>query len=270
MRWCVVLLVGCNQVWGLDSTKPGDAFGIPPDANPFLDEDLDGVLNADDNCPGVPNPGQENSVNQVGQEDLVGDACDPDDSELNTVLATYFFNDASEAALFTPSAELTFTNGYWNIARAAGFSYLDAKTIPSFTRGAITIEAGFELLDQETGTNVGAYIDGKDVHSALVEIQPEVWLYMYNAPPGACPSPGAMNSVCDREVIPQLPARVVVQVKSRTNRPRMGDVKAILAGTGVDTKHDGAGVTASNQYGVVVRSANARLHHIVVYTAPFP
>jgi YD repeat-containing protein len=39
-----------------------------------IDEDSDGIADAIDNCVGVVNPGQENFDN-----DLLGDACDPDD-----------------------------------------------------------------------------------------------------------------------------------------------------------------------------------------------
>jgi hypothetical protein len=57
----VVLLVACNQVYGLDETLPVDS-----------DTDNDGLLDVVDNCPGEDNPLQENV-----DGDELGDACDP-------------------------------------------------------------------------------------------------------------------------------------------------------------------------------------------------
>ncbi len=75
---------GCNQLFGLDAPARGDGGdddtddggagdGAAPDANPE-DRDGDGVANAIDNCPDVPNPTQadEDGDGQISG----GDACD--------------------------------------------------------------------------------------------------------------------------------------------------------------------------------------------------
>ncbi len=51
----LVFLAGCNPVFGLDPTR---AVELPDAGDPRIDEDLDGVLNDVDNCPGVANPEQ--------------------------------------------------------------------------------------------------------------------------------------------------------------------------------------------------------------------
>ena len=64
----VSLLVGCNQVYGLDGTTiaPSEAgITVPPDL------DRDGVTDAEDLCPGVPDPMQKD-----GDGDGFGDLCD--------------------------------------------------------------------------------------------------------------------------------------------------------------------------------------------------
>jgi Thrombospondin type 3 repeat len=85
----------CGGMQDGSGTSP-DGHVPPPDAdNPFGDDDGDGIINSLDNCPEVPNPGQENedgdawgdacdlcpayaSATQVDTDgDGVGDACDP-------------------------------------------------------------------------------------------------------------------------------------------------------------------------------------------------
>jgi hypothetical protein len=68
----VVLLCGCNQLFGLKQTapqQPDAAIDAPP---PSDDEDGDGIANELDNCPGIYNPSQDDV-----DGDLVGDVCDP-------------------------------------------------------------------------------------------------------------------------------------------------------------------------------------------------
>ncbi len=61
----IVLVAGCNAVFGLQKTDLGDH--LDPDG----DEDVDGVRNGDDNCPTVANPSQHDE-----DGDDFGDACD--------------------------------------------------------------------------------------------------------------------------------------------------------------------------------------------------
>lgn len=252
-----VLFGGCNWLYGLDATSTGDPA---IDANPAVDEDLDGILNDEDNCPGVPNPDQQS----LADGDQVGDACDVAIGPTN-VIARYFFNDAADAGRFTADASFTFEQGFVNVARTSGYSYMHGNDMPTFTRGKLTIEAGFELLDQQPGTRVGVYTDGSQLNYAWVELRPEPYLVVLNQypPPSVC-DPMAIRG-CDDEPIPALPNRIVVQLRS--DNQAMRGLKAFLAGTGVDAQYH-ATLPFANLFGVVVMNARARLHHVIIYTAP--
>lgn len=107
---------------------PTDAF--VPDGPP-TDVDADGVLNADDNCPGdyntdqhdedgdgpgdvcdncphIPNPMQENALEPSGQSDEVGDACDPRPMVGGDTIERFIGFQAMPADLATPE-------GSWSI-----------------------------------------------------------------------------------------------------------------------------------------------------------
>lgn len=106
MRWLamVVLVGGCNQLFGLRETVPNDA-GLTPDAP---DRDNDGVPDLLDNCPDDKNPGQRDvdgdgygdacdncpiianpKQEHTGDVDDVGDACDPNPSIAGDCLLLY-------------------------------------------------------------------------------------------------------------------------------------------------------------------------------------
>ena len=252
----IVVLGGCNWVFGLESTRTHDA---PADANALVDEDLDGVLNEDDNCPGVPNPDQNNVVGT----DAPGDACDPDDDLADTVLAAYYFNDPSDATHFTLDPTFRLGLGFVDIDRLDTRAYMRGIDMPAVTRGTLTIEAGFELLDTAPGTRVGVYTDGETAHYGWVELRPGPFLEITNVaePPDACVDGARLG--CDESEIPTLPPRVVVQVRSGSRK--QDGIKVMLAGTGVDSTYDATEMFV-NTFGVVAQNTRARLLHVIIYS----
>ena len=66
---CAALSAGCGPLLGLDppSLAPADATNTPPP----VDTDGDGVLDATDNCPSIPNTDQTDS-----DDNRIGDACE--------------------------------------------------------------------------------------------------------------------------------------------------------------------------------------------------
>lgn len=264
MRWLLVAVAvlgaGCNAAFGLDGTEqliPPDA---PPPRDPRVDEDLDGVANEADNCPGVANPEQTN-LSEGATPDSVGDACDPDELGQDRIVARYYFNDPADAAAWMADAAFTFADGHVEIAPTPELAYMHALQLPVVTRGELTIEAGFELLDRAAGTRVGVYADGPEVHYGYVELRPETYLVINNTFPA---SPLCTDiRTCDVEIIPALPDRAVVQVRSGDGNPKLDGIKVILAGTGVDATFNSTGMT-DNRAGVVA-AAHARLLHVIVY-----
>ncbi len=247
----VLVLSGCNPVFGLDETH-----GMP-DANAATDEDLDGVPNELDNCPGVANANQLDLLDNDG----IGDACDPDDSNPTTIVARYFFNDPRDASHFTADPAFTLVAGHYEIARMAGPMYLRGLDDPSLPRGTYAIEAGFDLLDFDPG-QVGVYVDGETEHYAWIDLRPEPYLDVLNevTPPTCTADPIG----CVEEKIPNLSTHMVVQLRSGKNG--MSELKGILAGAGIDRHQDSTG-ELHNRAGVVVVSAHARLTHVILYSS---
>src|SRR6185295_14136994 len=99
---------------------------LSADADPQLvDDELDGVANTMDNCPGVANVDQADTDN-----DGVGDACDPSNTAAHTLLATYFFSDPSDADKFTamPASAVMVRSGSLEFASAPTETILQINT----------------------------------------------------------------------------------------------------------------------------------------------
>jgi len=136
----LVLVCGCNQAWGIKELNPPP----PPTTCEQLtshDEDMDGVTDACDDCPGIVDADQTDS-----DGDGVGDACDP--SPATEHLA--FFESFAEAM---PSSNWTVVKGLWAFpADAAVYTSLtsgvaaeiDAKApplAPARIEAMVTIDA---------------------------------------------------------------------------------------------------------------------------------
>jgi hypothetical protein len=113
-RWVVplVLLGGCNGIFGLDPTHGGDDDiaddDVPPiDSGVFgHDEDGDGVDDGHDNCPSLSNPDQTND-----DGDLVGTDCDPNaNADGDTILHFDAFDTDESLTRWGP------VRGSWQIA----------------------------------------------------------------------------------------------------------------------------------------------------------
>jgi len=248
----LMLGTGCNAALGLEPTESSPPADAP---DPRVDEDLDGIPNEVDNCPGVPNPDQAD-FGEGPTPDGIGDACDPHDNGTgDVVMERYYFNDPADRAAWTPASAFTFEDGHVAISPTAELSYLHGPQALTINRGSLTIEAGFELVDRPMGTRVGVYTDDPQAHYMFVELRPEPYIVVAHQ----SPLPAVCDGIegCDEEFIPSLPARVVVQLRSGA------DLKAILAGTGVDSSITTTGVLM-NRVGVLA-SARARLLHVIVY-----
>ena len=264
--WAAAILLcvaACNQIYGLDKTSVAP-LDVPPDADTHLDEDIDGVPNDKDNCPGVSNTDQADTSDTLHvpafPADGVGDACDPNDSGTHALFATYFFNGTDDQNKFSamPAGGVTFRDGYVDIV-ATSDTILQALTAPMYARGELTVEAGFEIVDHEPGAKVGVFMDGYDMHRAYVSLgAAETSLVTTETPfPDPCVAPA-----CGIKPIAQLPGRVVVQLRAEAKK--MDGLKGILAGTGVDIHSDATGAK-TNVFGVFVKGAHVRLLHIALY-----
>ncbi len=133
----VWLLVGCNQVLGLNPPQgsTGGAVCAAAASSDEHDEDGDGVRDVCDNCPGIPNADQADA-----DHDGVGDACDPRRTQPGDCLVLFepFVN--TDASSF-PTDWVRMDSDSSLIAYAFGNDELDITDTP--TSGTTSVETLF-------------------------------------------------------------------------------------------------------------------------------
>ncbi len=111
-----VLVASCPDA-GTDGPPPAD---LGPDLDPANDRDLDGVANAEDNCPDTANPSQAD-----GDQDGLGDLCDcaPADSAFGPPLANIArFTDPAPFDPVEQASSWKVLGGYYQQASTNGLN----------------------------------------------------------------------------------------------------------------------------------------------------
>ncbi len=174
--WILTILVGCSyQAPGVTADDDTTSDATTPDGpvDP-LDQDGDGVLDADDNCPDVANPDQHDwDTDKIGDAcdkcpqvldtadpdsdlDGVGDACDPNPTAaVDTRVSWNGFFDASEIADWTVRAGTWDVTGGELVQSSGGGTATIA--MPGTVTGAIYVETGYTAtnLDSTSDSEIG-------------------------------------------------------------------------------------------------------------------
>lgn len=153
-RWCnhsvgtslvVLVLVagGCDAVFRLDHVPTPDAGrALSCEQRTTHDEDGDSVVDACDDCPGIPDPDQAD-----GDGDGVGDACDPSATTRDRIIWFDSFAEAGTAAAWHIQSGTWSFDGEslaYGSLDVAGYSTIDAAVRPT---PPYTVELGVTIDD---------------------------------------------------------------------------------------------------------------------------
>ena len=252
----IALLVGgCDLVFDVEV------------GNPTIDEDLDGVPNIRDNCTGIANPKQEDTGETVAllTADGVGDACDPKTDEPgDAVIARYFFTDpAGDGLQWMADGAWTFEDGFAEVDATGTVATLVATATAPVAQPRATIEASFEVID-DNGT--GTFAAGIDFLERRVEVDPGV-------PPTLALISTKVLETPDPVTV-ALPEPVVLQLRRKPaalSPTHVADLKGFIRNLNDVDKGGDAPTTDPADTGMVfvrVENAHVRVHHVLVYGTP--
>jgi thrombospondin type 3 repeat protein len=233
--------------------------------DPTTDEDLDGVPNLRDNCPGIFNPKQEDTGELVAliDADGVGDACDPKiEDPGDAVIARYFFTDPlADGEQWIADGDWTFEDGYAEVDATGTVATLEAKTRAPLDQARTTVEVGIEVIGEN---DTGSFAAGIDFFDRRVEIDPG------NPPTIALISTSVLEAPDPVSVA--LPRTIVLQLRrERANATSLTDLKGFIRNLNdVDKGSDAPATDPMDSGRVLVRIANVhvRVHHVLVYGTP--
>jgi len=241
------LLGGCDLVFQVDARDER------------IDEDLDGIPNVRDNCPGIANRGQEDTGEDVALAvpDGVGDNCDPEvDDPGDAIVATYFFTDpANDPTGWQVEGPWQFEDNFVEVdARNTVAKLIIPPLAQVYQR--TTMEAGFELIDLGTGF----FSACTDFDTRCVEVRA-------GAPPELTVINGTTEVDGSDPITVALPSRVVLQLRRTVaNATELTDLKGFIRNLNdVDKSGDAQSGADSKSAFVVVDHAWVRLHHVVIY-----
>ena len=242
------LLVGCNQIYGLDPTKTREEV---IDTN---DEDFDGVDNSQDNCPGLSNSNQADT-----DGDRVGDVCDPHrDTPTDKIAAKHFFNFPTFDPEDFDTNGWTFGDGYIEQLHPKGENLIFLKAVPD--GDFLVIEAGVVILDFFTSNNeIGLQVEGIGGHRGFVRD-----IDATDAAAELLIRPASNTAVVSAQA--SVPTMIPMTMRMGYVRGGTNLISYQLGATIIETR-DGALPGAAGVYTI---DATARVNYLVVYTGQFP
>jgi len=252
----VSMLAGCQVVFPL-ATADAPPVDTPP-MEP--DEDRDGHLDSEDNCPGISNDIQVDS-----DGDLIGDACDPSpqDDRDQLQLQAHFVSDFSGLSPSGTSFQLV--DG--SLETLGDIAFVDAAltaVLADSARTGLTVELGFTVEDLGEPLNDNRLILRFSSDTGVLDCT------LREDDPTSSTSLAVLTTPSSGGEVDLLPsARVLVGTPQRI-------VLGAHENDGVDCSFDGATAHADGDVqgnvtlSIIVRKMRVRIDYVMAYDTTRP